>query len=766
MAPTALTAVAPRESTWAIRLPWLMTSVVGSSVLLLLALSLPAFWGHVYVADDLGGFHLSARAFYAEALSRGESIHWWPQLFGGFYLTGEGQAGTLHPLHWVLYRWLPLSTALNLEVVLSYPWMLLGMYCWLRRRLPRADAAFFGALLFTFCGFNLLHLPHVNAVAVLAQLPCLLWAIDVVICDCRPRWRLAATAAIPLLTASQLLLGYPQYVWFSVLVEAAYAWWLLRDGPPLWLVVQRGRHTSRRGSGTMVEIWLTLAAAVGIGFLLGGIQLWPTYDALADSMRREAGIEFAEFGSLHPWNLMQLLGPYLFSTRVVGQNTHELGLYAGCVPLMLCAWLWIRRRELGALRGLIAAATVVAVCALWLALGEYGYLYRLQTYLPVVGKFRFPCRAISIFHLAVAVLSASALALLATRQPARLPLAAGRYALLWGLAGASFALAVLGWVVLSEHVASLPLVVVGPVLVLVAAVLVWLADRNVSAALPALVVLAAIDLGAYGLSYSVYGQTEPLATFASQWPAPPPDAAAARLMADAPSAGTGELCEGNQPLLAGWHRADGYAGLPPQKRLDYRAAKARRVAGIGCLGCGAAASLSEHAAPPEPQAGVTQPPCVVETAETPLPAVRLVGTVQPSVHPAYDLETIDTQRTALVEPGLETWRALAGNPVGVAAIQRQSPGRLEVSTSAAATNLLVTNQSWHRGWRATIDGQPAAAERIYGDFVGCVVPAGKHRVELKFQPDSLRHGALLSAGGLAGLVLGMAWLVRRQREGR
>ena len=85
---------------------------------------------------------------------------------------------------------------------------------------------------FTFCGFNLFHLPHVNAMAVVAQLPWLLWAIDVAVCDPRPRWRLVASAAIALLTASQFLLGYPQYVWFSLLVEAGYAWWLLRSGPP------------------------------------------------------------------------------------------------------------------------------------------------------------------------------------------------------------------------------------------------------------------------------------------------------------------------------------------------------------------------------------------------------------------------------------------------------------------------------------------------------------------------------------------------------
>ena len=45
----------------------------------------------------------------------------------------------------------------------------------------------FGALLFTFSSFNLLHFVHPNAVAVVAHIPWLLWAIDVVLTDSQRR---------------------------------------------------------------------------------------------------------------------------------------------------------------------------------------------------------------------------------------------------------------------------------------------------------------------------------------------------------------------------------------------------------------------------------------------------------------------------------------------------------------------------------------------------------------------------------------------------
>ena len=56
-------------------------------------LAAPFFLGRVYVADDLGEFHLPLRNFYAEQLSRGQPFDWMSSLFGGFYVAGEGQLG-------------------------------------------------------------------------------------------------------------------------------------------------------------------------------------------------------------------------------------------------------------------------------------------------------------------------------------------------------------------------------------------------------------------------------------------------------------------------------------------------------------------------------------------------------------------------------------------------------------------------------------------------------------------------------------------------
>ena len=118
------------------RRAWLLLLCLG----LLAALAGPFFIGRVYTADDLGAFHLPLRDFYARQLAAGEPFDWMPSLYCGFNVTGEGQLGAYHPLHLALYRWLPLGAAFDWELLLSYPWLLAGMYLLLRRLVRQPDA--------------------------------------------------------------------------------------------------------------------------------------------------------------------------------------------------------------------------------------------------------------------------------------------------------------------------------------------------------------------------------------------------------------------------------------------------------------------------------------------------------------------------------------------------------------------------------------------------------------------------------------------------
>jgi len=231
--------------------------------------------------------------------------------------------------------------------------MLAGVYLFLRRHVV-SSAAMFGALVFTFSSFNLLHFVHPNAVAVVAHIGWLSWSIDVLFDAPSRRQSSIALAAIALLTGSQLLLGYPQYVWFSLLVEAAY-WLMARKGEWNWRVAARMARCRQ-------TVW---AAHRRRATLADDGRAGSFHSAQRDIRLRGLGIVASiESGATGR-------ARYLFQTRVVGQNTHELGTYAGAVPLMLCVWLLANRQRWGRLKPLVLAAFTLGIGAIILACGEH-----------------------------------------------------------------------------------------------------------------------------------------------------------------------------------------------------------------------------------------------------------------------------------------------------------------------------------------------------------------------------------------------------------
>ena len=66
---------------------------------------------------------------------------------------------------------------------------------------------------------------------------------------------------------------------------------------------------------------------------------------------------------------------------------------------------------------------------------------------------------------------------------------------------------------------------------------------------------------------------------------------------------------------------------------------------------------------------------------------------------------------------------------------------------------IVTSVTAWRGWRAFVDGRRVKTHYANHAFVGVWVPRGKHRVELRYLPDSFVWGAAITAVTLAGLMI-------------
>lgn len=76
---------------------------------------------------------------------------------------------------------------------------------------------------------------------------------------------------------------------------------------------------------------------------------------------------------------------------------------------------------------------------------------------------------------------------------------------------------------------------------------------------------------------------------------------------------------------------------------------------------------------------------------------------------------------------------------------RFDPNRLEYVSRATTERLAVFSEIYYPfGWKATIDDMPVEIARVNYLLRAIVVPAGEHRIVMRFEPDSIRKGNILS----------------------
>ena len=87
------------------------------------------------------------------------------------------------------------------------------------------------------------------------------------------------------------------------------------------------------------------------------------------------------------------------------------------------------------------------------------------------------------------------------------------------------------------------------------------------------------------------------------------------------------------------------------------------------------------------------------------------------------------------------------------------PNRLVYETSSVKDGVVVFSEIYYPGWQAKIDGQPADIARA--DYILRVmnVPAGKHTIEMWFDPQSLHVTESIAYASLALLLIGVMVLI-------
>lgn len=561
------------------------------------------------------------------------------------------------------------------------------------------------------------------------------------------RGALGWALALAFTLASQVVGGHPQFVVLSLAFVTPLA-------VAVALRAQRPRRLALALGAALLAA--AMAAAVWLPALLYGTHTLRAVGGFAVRTSLEWSIRAGDLLALAWPHAVGFGGAAYWGGLRATDFSHSLGMVGA---LLACAGLLAG----GSARGMAWTLGATGAAAAMLAFGSR---------LPVVGEafqrippfniFRTPVGWLLIVQLAGALLAARGLDGLFARRTiaplvaggiacaaiaALLALAPGPWAAVWESVGARPA----GSLAAIRHLA---LGLGGVALALGAAAL---AAHRVSArwsgVLPGLPVAAA----AAGLLVLVVPVLRASGGSRDALRSPAPTALA-RAAAETP------LYRAHPSDRAGWFsnswvawRARQPAGLHGAVPLYWEQAFRKRLLMDDDFvrGCAVRFTTAHPAARPDSVRFVPRADGVYERL-TPLPRAYAAGRT-------VGLPGLDALKTAVWdtawEPEVTAYVAGAGEKLypgsadAVIAWERDDPDHLELRVSAAAEAFVVIADAFFPGWTATLDGVRLPIVRVNHVLRGVAIPAGEHRLEMRYVPEGWEAGLALSRTAWVAFLL-------------
>jgi len=751
--------------------------------------------GGVLASGDSLAYYWPIRVLVADLWLSGTPPFWNPYGWGGLPLWASIQAGVLNVGNFP-FLVAPPGLALNLTLALAYYVAGCGMLAFGRATGLPIPARLAGAIVYMGSGFLLAHMEHVTIVQAGAMLPWLLWAIARHRTSQDGRWAIALAILIGL----QVLVGYPQLVFQSALVAGPYALWRMRDLAGLaWR-----RHLAE------------LVAGAGLGLALGAIVVLPLAGALAGNSRGDIDVEMLVYARFTPQQLSTMLFPYLFGAMPnafygtpywgAGHHFADAFGYAGLGGLMLGVVAFVSRRT----RSEAAFWTVLAAIAAVLATAPRP-VFEVISLIPVISAMRSPGRHIFEVDVAIAVLAGLGVATLLAAEPARarrlaaigagsIGAALGALAIAIALLGPAYARRAQPYMPLDVDLAAV-LNLAHPACwvplatgVATAAALCLAATRRGRWSQGLLLAVLAADLWHVGQFAGFRMLVVPDLPRGDAWLAD----AQARVYAvsdhpfpyrDGPLVARLHLPDTN--LLRHERHLGGAESIVPDRTLRllgnlsvYGWAPDGRVFGLPNHGLDVFATRQVRVPVASLAVGPGWPVAfpserwsrladadglaVFENLRARPRAWRPTGLRH--LRPSH-LDLVMTGDASFDPGAVALLDAVAGASnvdatglaPGPATLTTPDVNHIAVETDGAGPGYVVISEGYDRGWGATVDGEPAAIERVDGLVMGVHVPAGRHAIALAYEPPGLRKGA---AGSLLAALLLLGWwqALRRMRR--
>lgn len=321
------------------------------------------------------------------------SIPFWnPYVFGGMPFMATIHPAIFYPFN-IICAVLPIVFAINWSI--AFHLFLSAAFTYYLLKYHGADR--FGAatagIVYAFSAPQIMHIyaGHLIVLAAMVWTPLMSLFLERFIKEGEGKYGIFLSLTV----AIQLLAGYPQYLFYSLIMISLQCIvsliWLRMDGINWSKIWPKG---------------LAFAGFISLGLAMSAVQILPTAEMTKYSTRENLSYEWISIFSFPPENLLTLLIPDFFGdmlkTPYWGKNyLWEMTAYVGIMPLLLAmiAVFYVRRRVVWFFAG-------VAIVSIILAMGKYTPLLEfLYNYVPGFHLFRGNSKFIFITALSMAVLS-------------------------------------------------------------------------------------------------------------------------------------------------------------------------------------------------------------------------------------------------------------------------------------------------------------------------------------------------------------------------
>lgn len=735
---------------------------------------------------DLASFLWPTYSYAARSLWSGRIPLWNETLYAGMPFAADNQSGLFYPVNLLAFVLAPTFPYRAIEWLVVFHFWLAGASMYVLMRVLLAEpvsggtgkrgrgstsrlpflSALFTALAFMFSDVLVTHIGNLNIVAVAAWLPLALACLHLSLTRDSVNWALAAGVVLGIAA----LAGHAQMMLMSFGAVGLYGAWRVADCA---FRLRNTQHALR----SLALLSLTFLTALG----LSALALLPAFELTQYTARARLSYADAALYSV-PWaGLAGFISPLLFGRGAAEfwgpWPRVELG-YLGALPLVFAAFAFLENRRAGAAHPLTRSPAhlfntkwfwaLLALLGLLVALGENTPLHRLlYDVVPGFAQLRVPARFLLLTNLGLAVLAGLGFQKVFTIENTK---HTERRRWILGIGAVAVSALVAAYLAVAppgERVTNLAMALTVTVVLLLAAYLLSTRYFLLPLAPAVTVVLLVADLFLHGAFVEVdiadptQGFQHPLAVaYLQSQPRPTridsttgawaPDAAARHGLED-----IGGI---SNPLgLAAYQTYLGAMGPRGAPRYDF---------------LGAQWIVAAKGQPP-----ADDPDIVPVFNADPKVDIWLNTAAQPRLSLKYLAQAVpdgEAAFAAILAPGFDPARAVVLETpelLPLPTIQpatfnlyhlSYSPEAYRIVANTPSPAYLVLSEVWYPGWRAWVDGVEVPVLRA--NFAFRAVPLaepGEHLIDMRFEPWTWQVGVAVSLSTLLGLVLRVAYSVRR-----